>query len=88
MTGQQSKNERQMLADKFRCHCYQGYEGERCDSIEPEETEEDNMIKEDVEEEEGKKKPEDDKGIQDSAVPLQNTFILTVLLLFLNFSSI
>uniref|UniRef100_A0A673HQN1 Hyaluronidase n=1 Tax=Sinocyclocheilus rhinocerous TaxID=307959 RepID=A0A673HQN1_9TELE len=31
----------------FRCHCYQGYEGERCDSIEPEETEEDNMIKED-----------------------------------------
>uniref|UniRef100_A0A673NHJ3 Hyaluronidase n=1 Tax=Sinocyclocheilus rhinocerous TaxID=307959 RepID=A0A673NHJ3_9TELE len=31
----------------FRCHCYQGYEGERCDSIKPEETEEDNMIKED-----------------------------------------
>lgn len=69
-----------MLADKFRCHCYQGYEGERCEIIEPEETEEDNMIKEDVE--------EVDKDIQDSAVPLQNAFILTVLLLLLNFSSI
>uniref|UniRef100_A0A673NP05 Hyaluronidase n=1 Tax=Sinocyclocheilus rhinocerous TaxID=307959 RepID=A0A673NP05_9TELE len=33
--GQQTKNERQMLADRFRCHCYQGYEGERCDSINP-----------------------------------------------------
>uniref|UniRef100_A0A673HQ29 Hyaluronidase n=1 Tax=Sinocyclocheilus rhinocerous TaxID=307959 RepID=A0A673HQ29_9TELE len=86
VTGQPSKNEWQMLADKFRCHCYQGYEGERCDSIEPEETEEDNMIKEDVEE--GKKKPEVDKDIQDSAVPLQNALILTVLLLLLNFSSI
>ncbi len=87
MTGQQSKNERQMLADKFRCHCYQGYEGERCKVIEPEETEEDNMIKEDVEEE-GKKKPEVDKDIQDSAVPLQNAFLLTVFLLLLNFISI
>ncbi|XP_016423729.1 hyaluronidase-4 isoform X1 [Sinocyclocheilus rhinocerous] len=86
--GQQTKNERQMLADRFRCHCYQGYEGERCDSIKPEETEEDNMIKEDVEEEEKKKESEDYQDIRDTAVPLQNAFILTALLLLLNFSSI
>ncbi|KTG47686.1 hypothetical protein cypCar_00001845 [Cyprinus carpio] len=87
--GQQTKNERQMLADRFRCHCYQGYEGERCDSIEPEETEEDNMIKEDVEEEEEKKKESEVyNDIRDTAVPLQNAFILTALLLLLNFSSI
>lgn len=77
-----------MLANRFRCHCYQGYEGERCDSIKLEETEEDNMIKEDVEEEKEIKKPMVDKDIRDRAVPLQNAFILTVLLLLLNLSSI
>lgn len=85
VTGRHSQHELQLLAERFRCHCYQGYEGDRCNSIEPEETDEDNMIKEDVDEE-NKNEPEVDKDTRDTAVPLQNAFILTVLLLLLNFS--
>ncbi|KAG5845930.1 hypothetical protein ANANG_G00144400 [Anguilla anguilla] len=40
VTGWHSQRELQLLANRFRCHCYQGYGGERCDSLEPpEETE-------------------------------------------------
>lgn len=86
VTGWHSQHELQLLADRFHCHCYQGYEGDRCDSIEPEETEEDNMIKEDLDEENKNEPEEVHKDIRDTAVPLQNAFILTALLLLLNFS--
>ncbi|KAJ8269139.1 hypothetical protein COCON_G00117460 [Conger conger] len=40
VTGWHSQHELQLLASRFRCHCYQGYGGERCDSLDvPEETE-------------------------------------------------
>ncbi|KAJ8381683.1 hypothetical protein SKAU_G00024610 [Synaphobranchus kaupii] len=39
VTGWHSQRELLLLANRFRCHCYQGYGGERCDSLEtPEET--------------------------------------------------
>lgn len=33
VTGWHSQHELQLLAERFRCHCYEGHEGERCDSI-------------------------------------------------------
>lgn len=33
MTGWPSPWELQLLPRRFRCHCYEGHEGERCDSI-------------------------------------------------------
>ncbi|XP_028441460.1 hyaluronidase-4 isoform X2 [Perca flavescens] len=39
VTGWHSQHELQLLTERFRCHCYEGHEGERCDSI--------NLVKED-----------------------------------------
>lgn len=81
VTGWHSQQELHLLAKRFRCHCYQGYQGDHCDSIEPEETEEDNMIKENVEEEQ---EEHDGDAARDAAVHLEKALILTLLLIFLN----
>lgn len=39
VTGWHSQHDLQLLAERFRCHCYEGHEGETCDSI--------NKVKED-----------------------------------------
>lgn len=39
MSGWPSPHDLQLLTDRFRCHCYEGHEGESCDSI--------NKVKED-----------------------------------------
>lgn len=33
VSGWPSQQELRLLPRRFRCHCYHGYEGERCDSI-------------------------------------------------------
>lgn len=33
VSGWPSQQEEELLARRFRCHCYEGHEGERCDSI-------------------------------------------------------
>ncbi|XP_035812929.1 hyaluronidase-4 isoform X2 [Amphiprion ocellaris] len=33
VTGWHSQHELQLLTERFRCHCYEGHEGESCDSI-------------------------------------------------------
>lgn len=33
VTGWHSQHELQLLSQRFQCHCYEGHEGERCDSI-------------------------------------------------------
>lgn len=33
VSGWPSQQERRLLARRFRCHCYEGHEGERCDSV-------------------------------------------------------
>ena len=33
VSGRPSRHELQLLARRFYCHCYQGYEGERCRSV-------------------------------------------------------
>lgn len=33
VTGWHSQYEQQLLAERFHCHCYEGHEGENCDSI-------------------------------------------------------
>ncbi|XP_051978476.1 hyaluronidase-4-like isoform X2 [Xyrauchen texanus] len=76
VTGWHSQRELQLLAERFRCHCYLGYEGDRCKSIEP------------IKKEEDEKKEDQHKETRDTAVPLQNAFVLTALLLLLNFSGI
>lgn len=32
VVGEHSQQDYQLLKERFQCHCYQGYEGERCDS--------------------------------------------------------
>ncbi|XP_053283881.1 hyaluronidase-4 [Pleuronectes platessa] len=39
VTGWHSQHDLQLLTDRFRCHCYEGHEGETCESI--------NKVKED-----------------------------------------
>lgn len=33
VTGWHSQHDLQLLTERFRCHCYEGHEGEHCDSI-------------------------------------------------------
>ncbi|KAL2093313.1 hypothetical protein ACEWY4_010625 [Coilia grayii] len=33
VVGEHSPQDYQLLAERFQCHCYQGYGGERCDSL-------------------------------------------------------
>uniref|UniRef100_A0A3Q0SUB9 Hyaluronidase n=1 Tax=Amphilophus citrinellus TaxID=61819 RepID=A0A3Q0SUB9_AMPCI len=74
VTGWHSQHELQLLLERFRCHCYEGHEGENCDSI--------NKVREDdgpwgeEEDEQDKKRMEweDEQGEQpeagESAAPL------------------
>uniref|UniRef100_A0AAY4BFP9 Hyaluronidase n=1 Tax=Denticeps clupeoides TaxID=299321 RepID=A0AAY4BFP9_9TELE len=39
VTGRHTQQELRLLAERFLCHCYQGYGGERCDSLGPEKAE-------------------------------------------------
>lgn len=75
VTGKHSQKELQLLNKRFQCHCYEGYEGEHCDSIEPTERTEDEMQADRHEE-----------GFESSAECLGNTNLLIVLLLLFTFS--
>ncbi|XP_017569146.1 hyaluronidase-4 [Pygocentrus nattereri] len=76
VTGWHSQHELQLLAKRFRCHCYQGYEGERCDSTEPTQEKED----------EEKDKEGQEEGAESSAVCVGNAPSLVVLLVLFTFS--
>ncbi|XP_075945804.1 hyaluronidase-4 [Anarhichas minor] len=93
VTGWHSQHELQLLAERFRCHCYEGHEGERCDSI--------NKVREDdgpwgggEEEDEQERRRtewEDEQGEQweggQSEAPLTGcSFHLLLLMLLLNLS--
>lgn len=80
VTGWHSQHELQLLAERFRCHCYQGYEGERCDSTEPTQEEED--------EEKDKDKEGQEQGAESSAVCAGNASSLVVLLVLFTFSCV
>lgn len=91
VTGWHSQHELQLLTERFHCHCYEGHEGEQCDSI--------NKVKEDDgpwrEEEEEKERRrtewEDEQGERwegrESEAPLTGCSIqLLLLMLLLNLS--
>ncbi|XP_026875151.1 hyaluronidase-4-like [Electrophorus electricus] len=78
VTGWHSQHELQLLAERFRCHCYEGYSGENCDSTEP------TQNVEDEEEQEG-----DLQGrAESSAVSVGKTLILLVLLILFTLSCV
>ncbi|XP_034033236.1 hyaluronidase-4 isoform X2 [Thalassophryne amazonica] len=58
--GWHSHHELQWLTDRFRCHCYEGHEGERCDSIN-EVTEDDRQWGEEEEQERRRSEWEDEQ---------------------------
>lgn len=58
VTGWHSPRDLQLLAERFRCHCYEGHEGERCDSIN-EVREDDGPWMEEEEEQEKEKEEEE-----------------------------
>ncbi|XP_033935735.1 hyaluronidase-4-like [Pseudochaenichthys georgianus] len=94
VTGWHSQHELQLLTKRFRCHCYEGHEGERCDSI--------NIVREDdvprrEEEEEDEEKErkrtewEDEQGErweggENEAPPNTCSLHLMVLMLLMNLS--
>lgn len=80
VTGWHSQHELQLLAKRFHCHCYEGYEGERCNTTEPRQGEEGE------EEEEGKDKDGQEDGAESSAVCVGNALTLIVLLVLFTFS--
>lgn len=53
VTGWHSQHDLQLLTERFRCHCYEGHEGEQCDSI--------NKVKEDDETWREKEEEEDEQ---------------------------
>lgn len=77
ITGWHSQHELQQLSERFRCHCYEGYEGERCDSTEPTHTA-------DVEVEER----EQDQRTKSSAESVESVLVLVVMLVLFTFSCI
>uniref|UniRef100_A0A4W5QUC1 Hyaluronidase n=1 Tax=Hucho hucho TaxID=62062 RepID=A0A4W5QUC1_9TELE len=76
VTGWHSQHELQLLAERFRCHCYEGHIGEKCDSL--------NKVVEEEEEEEGGEGEEEHR--ESAASRTGNTLGLVVLLLLLNLS--
>lgn len=82
VTGWHSQCELQQLAERFQCHCYEGYEGEHCDSTEPTHTA-------DVEEKEKEVEEEgQDRGAESSAESVGNALVLVVLLVLFTFDCI
>ncbi|XP_067349187.1 hyaluronidase-4 isoform X2 [Channa argus] len=92
VTGWHSQHELQLLTERFRCHCYEGHEGESCDSINKVK-EDDVARREDEEEEEQQKKKrtewEDEQGDrweggESTAPPTNCSLHLMMLMLLLN----
>lgn len=81
VTGWHSKHELQQLAKRFYCHCYEGYEGERCDSVAPTHT-----VDTEDKKDEGKK--EQNECTESSAESLRNAHVLVVLLVLFTFGCI
>lgn len=62
VTGWHSQYELQLLTERFRCRCYEGHEGERCDSINKV-REDDGLWREEEEEQERRRTEwEDEQG--------------------------
>ncbi|XP_026220544.1 hyaluronidase-4 isoform X3 [Anabas testudineus] len=90
VTGWTSLHEQQLLTERFRCHCYEGHEGERCDSINK--VREDDLWRKEEEEEKEKKRIEweDEQGKQcegeESTAPSTSCSLqLLMALLLMNF---
>ncbi|XP_033824669.1 hyaluronidase-4 [Periophthalmus magnuspinnatus] len=63
VTGWPSTHDLQLFRDRFKCHCYEGHEGESCDSINIVKEEDDKGRREEEEEQERKRTEwEDEQG--------------------------
>lgn len=92
VTGWHSQHDLQLLTERFRCHCYEGHEGEHCDSINKV-REDDGLWREedDDEQERRRKKWEDEQGErcergENVAPPTRYSLHLLLLMLLLNLS--
>lgn len=92
VTGWHSQHELQLLTERFRCHCYEGHEGERCDSINKV-REDDGPRREEEEDEQERRRTawedEQDEGKEggESEAPLTGYSLhLMLLMLLLNLS--
>ncbi|XP_061578207.1 hyaluronidase-4 [Cololabis saira] len=94
ITGWHSQHEQELLSERFRCHCYEGHEGDSCDSINKvrEDDEPWREEEEDEEEEEQERRRtewEDEQGEQwegreSGARPTSSGAVWILLLLLLN----
>ncbi|XP_033982725.1 hyaluronidase-4 [Trematomus bernacchii] len=94
VTGWHSQHELQLLTKRFRCHCYEGHEGEKCDSINIVREDDEPRREGDEEEEEKERKRtewedeqgERSEGRENEAPPNTCSLHLMVLMLLMNLS--
>ncbi|KAK5901665.1 hypothetical protein CesoFtcFv8_007006 [Champsocephalus esox] len=93
VTGWHSQHELQLLTKRFRCHCYEGHEGERCDSINIVREDDEPRREEEEDEEKERKRTEweDEQGErweggENEAPPNTCSLHLMVLMLLMNLS--
>ncbi|XP_044050031.1 hyaluronidase-4 isoform X2 [Siniperca chuatsi] len=92
VTGWHSQHELQLLTERFRCHCYEGHEGESCDSINKVREDDGPWRKEEKDEQERRRAEwEDEQDIQEEGGESEATLTgyslhLMLLMLLLNLS--
>lgn len=93
VTGWHSQHELQLLTERFRCHCYEGHEGEHCDSINKVKEEDDGQREDDDEDEQERRRTEweDEQGErwergESAALPTGCSHHMMLLMLLLNLS--
>lgn len=91
VTGWHSQHDLQLLTERFRCHCYEGHEGERCDSINKVKEDDEPLIEVDDDEEKKRRLWENEQRERlegrESLAPLTSCSLqLMLLMLLLNLS--
>ncbi|XP_017291081.1 hyaluronidase-4 [Kryptolebias marmoratus] len=90
VTGWSSQFELQLLSERFRCHCYEGHEGDGCDSLNKvREDDEPRSKQEEDEQEKRRTEWEDEQGEhwesrESNALPISCNHQLTLLMILLN----
>jgi len=90
VSGRHSRRELRLLAERFRCHCYEGHEGERCDGANEEREEGGGGAGQEEKEEERRRKAwEEERGErweagESEAAPTGRGGVLMLLALLLN----
>lgn len=90
VSGWPSQYDLQQLTERFRCHCFEGHEGDRCDSLNKVKEDDDLRRQENNEQERKRTEWEDEQGSswerrESCALPVSCTHYQILLLLYFSF---